>query len=397
MSVNADYCAVTNIGLAWAAWKTAGVRLARIPVPVISVQPGAPFSTVANMGGIQRSLSRLTFLRNRRVRFPPGKHQPGCSFMLSFVVSAALTMTIACAATAQEFPSKVVRLVVAFPPGGGNDVVARTLSPALSRALGQSVMVENRPGANTIIGMTLVARAPADGHTILLGGIALVAALRSNLPFDPLKDFAAVAGIGINRYVLSVHPSLPAKSIKELIALARARPGELAYATNGYGQFQHLSGELLKVRARIDMKLVVFQGGAPSTIAVLGGHAGVLISTIASMVEHIPAGKLRVLAVTSRERSELLKDVPTMMESGVPEFDISSLLGVSAPAAAPKAAIDRLSAEIIRAAQLPEVKARLILNGYEGAPIGAGEYDAYTLAKIQEIKKIASDAKIKLD
>ena len=187
------------------------------------------------------------------------------------------------------------------------------------------------------------------------------------------------------------------KSIKQLIALARARPGELAYATNGYGSFQHLSGELLKVRARIDMKLVVFQGGAPSTIAVLGGHVGILISTIASMVEHIPTGKLRPLAVTSRERSELLKDVPTMMESGVADFDISNMLGVNAPAATPKAAIDRLSAEIIRAVLLPEVKARLTLYGYEGSPIGAAEYDAYNRAKIQEIKTIASEAKIKLD
>jgi tripartite-type tricarboxylate transporter receptor subunit TctC len=346
---------------------------------------------------LQRNSSWFSRMHNKLSQCTACEHPRERAFALTVFVAAALTMAIANAATAQEFPSKVVRLVVAFPPGGGNDVVARTLSPALSRALGQSVMVENRPGANTIIGMTLVARAPADGHTILLGGLALTAALRSNLPFDPLKDFAAVAGIGMNRYVLSVHPSLPAKSIKELIAIARARPGELAYATNGYGTFQHLSGELLKVRARIDIKLVVFQGGAPSTIAVLGGHAGVLISTIASMVEHIPSGKLRVLAVTSRERSELLKDVPTMMESGVPEFDISNMLGVNAPAATPKAAIDRLSAEIIRAVQLPEVRVRLLLHGYEGSPTGAGEYDAYTRAKIHEIKKIASDANIKAD
>ncbi len=317
--------------------------------------------------------------------------------MLSIAVSAALTMTITGAATAQEFPSKIVRLVVAFPPGGANDAVARTLSQPLSRALGQSVVVENRPGANTIIGQTLVARAPADGHTVLIGGLVLTAALRSNLPFDPIKDFAAVAGIGTQPFVLSVHPSLPAKSVKELIALARARPGELTYAATGYGSFQHLSGELLKVRARIDMKLVVFQGGGPATIAVLGGHASVLTSTIAAMVEQIPTAKLRPLAVTSRDRSGLLKDVPTMMESGVADFDISNMLGVNAPAATPKAAIDRLSAEIIRAAQLPDIKARLTLYGYEGAPIGATEYDAYNRAKIQQVKKIASEAKIKPD
>jgi tripartite-type tricarboxylate transporter receptor subunit TctC len=316
--------------------------------------------------------------------------------MLTIAVSAILSMTIADAATAQGFPSKGVRLVVAFPPGGGNDTVARMLSQPLSQALGQSVVVENRPGGNTTIGMTLVARAPADGHTVLIGGI-VSAALRSNLPFDPLKDFAAVAGIGSNPYVLSVHPSLPAKNIKELVALARARPGELAYSTNGYGTFQHMSGELLKHRTGINMKLVVFQGGAPSTIAVLGGHAGVLISTIASMVEHIPSGKLRVLAVTSRERSELLKDVPTMMESGVPDFDISSTLGVMVPAATPKAAIDRLSAEILRVVLIPEVKGRLVSHGYEGDPVGAAEYDTYSRAKIQQMRKIAQETKIKID
>ena len=185
-------------------------------------------------------------------------------------------------ATAQPFPSKVVRLVVPFPAGGSNDVVARAMAPPLSQAFGQSVVVENRPGANTVIGTEMVARSPADGHTVLISGFTFMslAALRSKLPFDPLKDFAAVTRLGTQPFVLSVHPSLPAKSIKELIALARARPGELVYAVNGFGTAQHLSGELLKVRARIDMKLVVFQGGAPSTIAVLGGHAGILISTL---------------------------------------------------------------------------------------------------------------------
>ena len=224
-----------------------------------------------------------------------------------------------------------------------------------------------------------------------------MAAVRSNLPFDPLKDFTAVASVGTQPFLLSVHPSLPVKSIKELIALARARPGELAYATNGYGTFQHLSGELLKLRARINMKLVAFQGGAPSTIAVLGGHASVLLSTIAPIVEHIPTGKLRALAVTFHDRSVLLKDVPTIMESGVPDFDISSAMPVTAPAATPKAAIDRLSAEMIRAAQLPEVKARLTSIGFEGAPIGASEYDAITRANIVKITKIARETKIRLD
>ncbi len=309
------------------------------------------------------------------------------------------TVLAAGSATAQQFPSKVVRLVVPFPAGGSNDVVARAISLPLSRALGQSVVVENRPGANTIIGTEAVARAPADGHTVLISGFTFMslAALRPKLPFDPIKDFAAVTRFGTQPFVLSVHPSLPAKSIKELIALARARPGELVYAVNGYGTAQHLSGELLKVRARIDMKLVVFQGGAPSTVAVLGGHAGILISTVPPIVQHIPAGKLRALAVTSRERSNLLKDVPTMMESGLPDFDLSGAMGVFAPAATPKAAVDRLSAEIMRAVQLPEVKDGMLKDGFVVAPMGPAEYDAFMRDKIQQIQTIAKAAKIKID
>ncbi len=302
-------------------------------------------------------------------------------------------------ASAQGFPSKVVRLVVPFPAGGSNDVVARAMSQPLSQALGQSVVVENRAGANTVIGTEAVARSPADGHTVLISGFTFMslAALRSKLPFDPLKDFAAVTRLGTQPFVLSVHPSVPAKSIKELIALARARPGQLAYAVNGYGTAQHLSGELLKARSGIDMKLVVFQGGAPSTIAVLGGHAGVLISTVAPIIQHVAAGRLRSLAVTSAERSTLLKDVPTMMEAGIADFDLSGAMGVFAPAATPKAALDRLNTEILRALQLPEVKDGMLRDGFVVAPMGPAEYEVFMREKIQQIQKIAKAANIKLD
>ena len=273
------------------------------------------------------------------------------------------------------------------------------MSQPLSQALGQSVVVENRAGANTVIGTEAVARSPADGHTVLISGFTFMslAALRTKLPFDPLKDFAAVTRLGTQPFVLSVHPSVPAKSIKELIALARARPGQLAYAVNGYGTAQHLSGELLKARSGIDMKLVVFQGGAPSTIAVLGGHAGVLISTVAPIIQHVAAGRLRSLAVTSAERSTLLKDVPTMMEAGIADFDLSGAMGVFAPAATPKAALDRLNTEIMRALQLPEVKDGMLRDGFVVAPMGPAEYEVFMREKIQQIQKIAKAANIKLD
>lgn len=306
---------------------------------------------------------------------------------------------IAGATLAQPYPSRPVRLVVPFPPGGSNDTVARALSAPLAKALGQSVVIENRPGANTVIGTEAVARAPADGHTVLISGFtfASLAALRSKLTFDPLRDFAMVTRFGTQPFVLSVHPSVPAKSIKELIAVARARPGQLVYAVNGYGTAQHLSGELLKAQSGIDMKLVVFQGGAPSTIAVLGGHAGVLISTAVPILQHVESGRLRALAVTSRERSALLKNVPTMMEAGQPDFDLSGAMGALAPAASPKVALERLNTEFMRAVHLPEVKEGMLRDGFVVAPIGLAEYEAFMRAKVQQIQKIAKAAQIKLD
>ena len=300
-------------------------------------------------------------------------------------------------AAAEPFPWKSVRLVVPAPPGGASDAQARAIMEPLSRALGQSVVVVNRPGANGIIGAELVAHAPPDGHTVLIRGLELMAALYSNLPFDPLKDFAPVARIGTQPFVFSVHPSLPAKSIKELIALARTHPGELTYSIPGYGLMQHLTAELFRLRTGIPMKPVVFQGGAPSAMAVLGGHVGVLVSTTAPIVGLVPAGKVRALAVTSRARSAVLKDVPTMMESGLPDFEMTGESGISAPAATPKATIERLGAEIMRVVLLPEVTTRLTMDGYDVAPAGAREYAAGFPARTQKIREIAREANIKLD
>jgi tripartite-type tricarboxylate transporter receptor subunit TctC len=315
------------------------------------------------------------------------------------MVGATALLLHAHAATAQTFPSKPVRLVVPFAAGGSNDVVARSMATPLSRALGQSVVVENRPGANTIIGTEVVARAPADGHTVLIVGFTFMsnAALRSKLPYDPAKDFVPVAAIGFQPYVLSVHPSLPVKNVKELIALARARPGELVYAMTGYGTGQHLSGELLKLKAKVDIKPVAFQGGAPATIAVLGGHASILFSTVPPIVQHISSGKIRPLAVTSRSRSDLLKNVPTMIESGLADFDMTGGLGVFAPGATPKDAVARLSTEIVRVLQLPEVRDGLVRDGFIVAPLGAAEYDKYIRARMQDIQKVAREARIKVD
>lgn len=273
------------------------------------------------------------------------------------------------------------------------------MSQPLSRAFGQPVVVENRPGANNLIGTEAVKNAPADGHAVLIGGFTFIAnaALRAKPTYDPRKDFVAVAGIGQQPYLISVHPSVPVKSIKELVALARARPGELVYAVNGYGTAQHLSGELLKLRARIDMKVVVFQGGAPSAVAVLGGHAGALISTIAPVIQHVSVGKLRALAVTSRERSTLLKEVPTMVEVRFADFDITGALGVFAPGATPKDAIALFSAEVVKAVALPEVSLGLLRDGYAVVPVGHVQFQEFVLAKFADVQALGKAANMRLD
>lgn len=316
-----------------------------------------------------------------------------------FYVCAGLLLGIPSSVHAQTFPSKPVRLVVPFPPGGSNDIVARTLSQPLTRALGQNVIVENRAGGMTVIGAELVARAPADGHTLLMVSFAFIAnaALRSKLPYDTVKDFAAVAAAGFTPFMIAVHPSLPVKSVKELVALARARPGQLTYTSPGAGSGQHLTGELLKLMARIDIVHVPYQGGAPSTLAVLGGHVSILISTAATIVPHLTTGRLRPLAVTSRIRIDDLKDVPTLVESGLPDFELIAILGVLAPVATPKPTIDRLSAEIVRATQLPEVKESLLKQGIYPSPMGPTEFDAFIRAEIQKIQKIVREANIRLE
>ena len=316
---------------------------------------------------------------------------------LATLIVATGMLLHASPAVGQPFPSKMVRLVVPYPPGGSVDVVARSFSQPLSKALGQNVIVENRPGANAAIGTEHVARAPADGHTVLVGGSVSNAALRSKLPYDLLRDLTPVVGVGTQPYVISVHPSVPVKSVKELVALARVRPGDLAYSINIYGGGQHLSGELLKIMARVDMRPVVFQGGAPSAMAVLGGHASILISTVAPMQQHVATGKLRPLAVTSRERSVLLPDIPTMIESGYADFDLTGAMAIWAPSATPKDAIDRLSIDLMRTLQTPEVKAVALRDGYVVAPIGSAEYGVLVRNMMQHYQKIARAAQIKLD
>jgi tripartite-type tricarboxylate transporter receptor subunit TctC len=302
-------------------------------------------------------------------------------------------------AVAQEFPAKAVRFVVPFPPGGTVDTLARTVAPSMSKALGQSVVIENRPGANTVIGGELVARAPADGHTLLFMAPSFTVNpfVQVKLPFDPLKDFSGVTRIAFNPLIICVHPSLPVKTVKELVALARARPGELTWGVASVIGGGRLAGEMFKDAAKIDITVVPYGGGAPAMTAVLGGHTSMLVGNLLDCSPHIPSGKMRAIAVTSAARSETLPNVPTIAESGYPGFDAINWFGAVARAGAPRTALERLSTEFARALQLPEVKEPLGRLGLTPAAMTPAEFDAYIRREMEVNGKILKKLNLKID
>ena len=316
-----------------------------------------------------------------------------------FLACVALLIAVPCASYAQPFPSKPVRIIAPFPPGAGTDTLARTLAGPLTKSLGQSIIVENRPGGGTVVGTEVAARAPADGHTLLIiaNSFTINPAVRSKLPYDSRRDFSGVARLASTPMVFAVHPSVPAKTLKELIALARARPAELTWASSGAGTGHHLAGELFLSQAKINMIHVPYQGGAPAALAVVGGHTSVLLVNVLSVAPQAAAGRLRALAVTSPERVEVLKGVPTVAESGFPGFDTSIWFGSVVPGATPKEAINRLSVEILRALQLPEVRDVITKGGLNPAPLGAAEFDAFLRAEMQRNEKIARAVNLRID
>jgi len=318
---------------------------------------------------------------------------------LAASICAALLVATSVAAHSETYPSKPVKLIAPFPAGGSLDTIARKLAQPLSGALGQNVIVDNRPGGAGTIGVEFVARAKADGHTLLMMGTAFTTnpAVRLKLPYDALKDFAGVARIASNPMLISVHPSLPVRTLRELVALGRARPGQLTYAATGAGSPTHLATESFKALARVDIIHVPYQGGAPATTAVLGGHTSILVANVSESAPHVAAGKLRALAVTSLMRSEVHKDVPTLAESGFPAFDMSIWYGAWVPAATPKEAVNRLGAEIVRASQLPEVMESLGKLGLSAAVMGPGQFDAFFRAEIRRYEKIARELNLKID
>jgi tripartite-type tricarboxylate transporter receptor subunit TctC len=302
-------------------------------------------------------------------------------------------------AGAQTYPSKPVRIIVAFAPGGIADTAARSFSQKLAEALGQPVVIENRAGAGGITGAEAVARAAPDGYTLLVTSIShtINPSVRRNLPFDAVRDFTPVTLIMDAPNFLVVHPSLPAKSVKELVALARARPGQISYASSGTGTSTHLSGELFKALSRIDMVHVPYKGGGPAVIDLTGGHVQMMFSTLPSVLGQVRAGRLRGLAVTGARRFPQVQEYPTMIEAGVPGYEVSGWSGMFAPAGAPRDAVTRIAAEVAKILRAPEVKERFSTLGAEPVGNSPDEFASFVRSEIAKWRKVVEFAKIQAD
>ena len=312
---------------------------------------------------------------------------------------SALALLLNTGAAAQEFPSKAVRIVVPFPPGGTTDTVGRAVAPSLSKALGQSVIIDNRPGANTVIGAEQVLRAPADGHTLffMAPSFTINPFVQSKLSFDPLRDFTGLTRLVYNPLIICVHPSLPVRTVKELVALARSRPGELTWAVSSVIGGGRIGGELFKEAAKIEMTVVPYGGGGPAATAVLGGHTSMMVGNVLECVPHANAGRLRPIAVTSAERSASLPKVPTVAESGFPGFDATNWFGTVMRAGTPRGALDRLNAELGRSLRLPEVVEAFNRLGMTSAPTTAAEFDAIIRHEMEVNGRLIRKLNLKVD
>jgi tripartite-type tricarboxylate transporter receptor subunit TctC len=303
-------------------------------------------------------------------------------------------------AGAQSYPTKPIQFIVPFPPGGGNDTVARAIAQQAGPALGQSIVVDNRPGAGGIIGADAAARAAPDGYTIFLGGVATHAVnphLHPRLSYDPIKDFAPITLVASAPSVLVVHPSVPAQTIKEFAAYARANPGKLNYASNGNGSSSHMAAVLYETNAGVKMTHVPYKGVGPALTDLMTGRIEVMFNSIVAILPHIQSGKLRALGVTSKQRSALLPDVPTIAESGWPAYEAGSWYGILAPAGTPSAIIDRLQREIVKSLKDPEVQKRLAGEGADVIGSTPQEFAAHIKAELARMGQAIKAAGLKLE
>ena len=305
----------------------------------------------------------------------------------------------ACAAWGQAWPSKPIRMVVAFPPGGPTDIVSRVIAQRLSEQLGQQVIIDNKPGAGGNIAAELIANAPADGHTLFYNTSAVVIgpALYSKVNYDTLKDFAPVALTASVPMVLAVNPNLPARSVKEFLDLARSKPGQLNYSSSGTGTITHLASAMLSTQTGIQTQHVPYKGSAPGLVDLASGQTQFMIDTINTVLPYVRDGRLRGLAVSSMKRSSVLPDLPTLHESGLSGFDASAWQGIMAPAATSSDIVQRLNAEVNKALAHPEVRAKLAAQGADVLGGTSAEYAAHLRSELPRWAKAVKDSGAKAD
>ena len=315
------------------------------------------------------------------------------------LLATCFVLTLTPAANAGDYPVKVIRIVVPYPPGGGADMTARPIAQKLSERWGQPVVIDNRGGASGMIGADIVAKALPDGYTLMVSAsaeAALNVALFPKMPYDPVRDFAPITLAIVIPMALVVHPSVPIKSVKEYIAIARAKPGSMTYGSAGAGSTHHFAGEWLKMLTKIDIVHVPYKGMGPAIIDLVGGQIPSGFATLLPAMQHMKAGKLRTLAVTTQKRAPLLPDVPALAET-LPGFDVSQWNAVWAPAATPKDVLDRLSTDIIRIVQSPDYKARMAEQAAEAVGNSPSELAAFQKAEIDKYRDIARQANVKVD
>ncbi|MGH8620269.1 MAG: tripartite tricarboxylate transporter substrate binding protein [Burkholderiales bacterium] len=312
---------------------------------------------------------------------------------------AALTLAGGQEASAQKWPDKTARIVTPFAPGGGTDFFARIVAQRLSESLGQQFIVDNRPGAGSTIGTEYVAKSPPDGYTFLMtsSSFAFNPALYPKLRYDSVKDFAPVTMVVSVPHVIVVNPSLPAKNVQDIVRLARSKPGEMRYSTAGQGSAIHLAGALFGVLTKTDLVQLPYKGSPPAVIAVIGGEAALMFSTIETIMPMVRSGRLRAIAVSTRERSPMLPDVPTVIESGVKDYDVIGWFGLFAPANTPPAIVDQMRSEVAKAIAQPDIRDKLMQEGAKPVGNTPAEFGRFVHAEIERWTKIIQQAGIKLD
>ena len=316
------------------------------------------------------------------------------SIFFCMLLPAALS---GAAHAAEGYPQRPIRMIVAYPPGGGTDQVGRVMAEKLTENLGQNVVVDNRGGATGNIGTELAARATPDGYTLLMGNVApnsVNVSLFQKLGFDPVKDFAPISLVAMTPNILVAHPSVPVQTVKDLIALAKAKPGVLNFPSAGVGSSSHLAGEMLKSMAGIDMVHVPFKGGGPSLIALISGQVQIMFATMPAAMPHVKSGKVRPVAVTTAHRSKAMPELPTIAETGVAGYEAATWYGMLAPAGTPKAVIDRLHGEVVKILA-GNTRQRLEAQGFEPAGTRPAEFAAYIKSEIAKWAKVIKEAGIR--